>query len=380
MEHRSETSGAIQILPGFVDLHVHFRDPGFSFKETIASGCAAARAGGYAAVCAMPNLNPPPDTLAHLQPQLDLIARDAGAGTTAVPVGAITRGRRGEGELSDMEALAPYVCGFSDDGTGIADGSLMRRAMERAAALQKPIISHCEEKSLLNGGYIHDGAYARAHGHRGICGASEWLPLARDLELARQTGCEYHVCHVSAKESVTLIRQAKQSGVRVTAETAPHYLLLADEDLEEDGRFKMNPPLRAKEDRAALLAGLADGTIDCVATDHAPHTREEKSKGLAGSAFGIVGLETAFPLLYTYLVKPGKLTLETLLTRMAHTPRRLLETWTGRAFPGEYGWDLHARWVIDPDKFCSKGRATPFAGWEVWGQVQPKNRDERRTP
>jgi dihydroorotase len=365
MEQRNEP----HILPGFVDLHVHFREPGFSVKETIRSGARAAKAGGCMAVCAMPNLNPPPDTPAHLQAQLDLIAQQNDV--DIFPVGAITMGQLGEGRLSEMEALAPHVCGFSDDGVGVQNGRLMREAMERAKALGKPIISHCEDKSLLSGGYIHDGAYARAHGHQGICSASEWVPLARDLELARQTGCAYHVCHVSTKESVTLIRQAKREGICVTAETAPHYLLLTEDDLREDGRFKMNPPLRTKEDRAALLESILDGTIDCIATDHAPHTWEEKSRGLAGSAFGIVGLETAFPLLYTYLVKQGMLTLEQLLNLMARNPRRMLESWTGKALPEvTFIWDLDRQWVIDPEQFKSKGRATPFEGWSVCGEVQ----------
>jgi len=337
------------ILPGFVDLHVHFREPGFSSKETVATGSRAAARGGFAAVCAMPNVEPPPDTLEHLRQQLEIISRSAQI--PVIPVGAITAGRRGEGVLSDMERLAPYVCGFSDDGTGIRDGHLMREAMLRAKGCGRPILSHCEDASL------------------GDCPASEWVPLARDLELARQTGCHYHVCHVSTKESVALIRRAKEQGVAVTAETAPHYLLLTEEDREDHGRFKMNPPLRAGEDRAALLAGLLDGTIDCVATDHAPHTPQEKSKGFAGSAFGVVGLETAFPVLYTKLVLPGVIPLEKLVDLMAHTPRRLLESWTGRALPAAAcAWDLEKKYGIDPDKFASMGKSTPFEGWEVYGK------------
>jgi dihydroorotase len=266
-------------------------------------------------------------------------------------VGAITMGRRGEGVLSDMGGLAPHVCGFSDDGTGIRDGRLLREAMERARAAGKPILAHCEDDSL------------------GDCPASEWIPLARDLELARQTGCQYHVCHVSTKESVALIRKAKRSGVSVTCETAPHYLLLTSEDVRDDGRFKMNPPLRAREDMQALLAGLLDGTVDCVATDHAPHTKEEKSRGFAGSAFGIVGLETAFPVLYTKLVREGVLSLEQLTDLMSHNPRRLLESWTGCRITGTYRWDLGKKYVIDPEKFESMGKSTPFEGWEVYGQL-----------
>lgn len=338
------------ILPGFVDLHVHFREPGFSSKETIASGSAAALRGGYAAVCTMPNLDPPPDTLSHLQLQLDLIAQQAKL--PVFPVGAITAGQKGGGVISEMEAIAPFVCGFSDDGVGVNDSFLMREAMERASACGKPVIAHCEDKALGSGP------------------ASEWVPLARDLELARQTGCHYHVCHVSTKESVALIRRAKQTGVTVTAETAPHYLLLTEADVQDDGRFKMNPPLRGEADRQALLDGLIDGTIDCIATDHAPHTQEEKSRGFAGSAFGIVGLETAFPVLYTKLVRTGALSLDLLLERMSRTPRRLLERWMGCEVPAaDYTWDLNKSYTIDPKTFASKGRSTPFAGWEVYGQL-----------
>ncbi|MDR2686653.1 MAG: dihydroorotase [Oscillospiraceae bacterium] len=336
------------ILPGFVDLHVHFREPGFSSKETIASGSRAALRGGYAAVCAMPNLAPPPDTPEHLRLELGIIARDAKI--PVFPVGCITMGRKGEGTLSEMERLAPFVCGFSDDGEGVNDSALMREAMERAGACGKPILSHCEDKRL------------------GSAPASEWAPLARDLELARRTGCHYHVCHVSAKESVELIRRAKRAGAPVTCETAPHYLLLTENDAGDDGRFRMNPPLRAEEDRQALLQGLLDGTIDCVATDHAPHTREEKSRGFARSLNGIVGLETAFPVLYTRLVRPGVLTLEKLAEVMADTPRRLLESWTGRKIEGAYAWDLEASYVIDPETFESMGKSTPFEGWEVYGR------------
>jgi len=335
-----------------VDLHVHFREPGFSAKETVRTGSAAALRGGYAAVVTMPNLAPPPDTPAHLQIQLDLIARDALL--PVIPVWAITMGQKGEGQLSKMDELAPYVCGFSDDGLGLRDGQLMREAMVRAKACGKPILSHCEDSSLPGS-------------------ESEWVPLARDLALARETGCHYHVCHVSAKESVELIRQAKQDGVSVTAETAPHYLLLCGEDIEDDGRYKMNPPIRGRADRDALRAGLRDGTIDCIATDHAPHTRAEKSLGFAGSLNGIVGLETAFPALYTRLVLEGILSLEQLVERMAHAPRRLLERWTGRKFPGECAWDLNAKYTIDPEQFESKGTSTPFAGWEVYGQLTVDN-------
>ncbi|MCL2494978.1 MAG: dihydroorotase [Oscillospiraceae bacterium] len=338
------------ILPGFVDLHVHFREPGFSSKETVASGSRAARRGGYIAVCAMPNLNPPPDTLAHLQVELGIIARNAEI--PVFPVGCITVGQKGEGTLGEMERLAPHVCGFSDDGLGIQDGVLMREAMERAKACGKPILSHCEDTRL------------------GDSPASEYVPLARDLALARETGCHYHICHVSTKESVELIRRAKRDGISVTCETAPHYLLLTNEDVQDDGRFKMNPPLRTEEDRQALLAGLLDGTIDCIATDHAPHTREEKSLGFAGSANGIVGLETAFPVLYTKLVLPGIITLEKLAGVMADNPRRLLESWTGHKIEGTCAWDLEKKYVIDPEKFLSMGKSSPFTGWEVYGRCK----------
>lgn len=357
----------LTVFPGFRDLHVHLREPGFSAKETIAGGTLAALRGGVTRVCAMPNLDPPPDSPEHLAPQLALIRRDAAI--PVYPVGAITRGQRGEGELADMEALAPQVCGFSDDGLGIREGGLMRRAMERAAALGRPILSHCEDLSLVREGYIHEGAYAKAHGHRGICSESEWGPLARDLALARRTRCHYHVCHVSTKESVELIRRAKAEGVNVTAETAPHYLLLTEDDLADDGRFKMNPPLRTSADRAALLEGIRDGTIDIVATDHAPHTAEEKSRGLAGSAFGVVGLETAFALLYTYLVLPGVISLARLVELMSLRPGELLGQWIGQRLPeGDLcAFDLRGAWGIDPRRFAGKGRATPFEGREVYG-------------
>jgi len=346
-----ELRDGLTILPGFVDLHVHFREPGFSSKETVATGSRAAARGGYAAVCAMPNVDPPPDTLVHLQVQMDIISRSAQI--PVFPVGAITMGRRGEGATSEMERLAPHVCGFSDDGTGIRDGRRMREAMERAARCGRPVLSHCEDDSL------------------GDCPASEWVPLARDLELARQTGCHYHVCHVSAKESVALIRRAKEQGVPVTAETAPHYLLLTENECEDDGRFRMNPPLRGEEDRAALIEGVLDGTIDCIATDHAPHAREEKSQGFAGSACGIVGLETAFPVLYTKLVLPGVLSLNKLVDLMARNPRRLLKSWTGRELPAAAcAWDLNKAYSINPDAFASKGRSTPFEGWEVYGECK----------
>ena len=350
------------VFPGFCDVHVHFREPGFSYKETIASGSRAAARGGYTAVCAMPNLNPVPDTPAHLQRELDLI-RDT-ACIAVYPYGAITMEEKGEA-LADLEGLAPYVVAFSDDGRGVQDPDMMRRAMQTARRLGRVIAAHCEDNGLLRGGYIHDGAYARAHGHRGICSESEWRPIARDVALAAETGCAYHVCHISCKESVDIIRRAKTAGVDITCETAPHYLLLCEEDLREDGRFKMNPPLRGRADREALLDGLADGTIDMIATDHAPHSAEEKSRGLEKSAFGIVGLETAFPLLYTYLVQKGVISLEKLIDLLVVAPRRRFGIPPGQEYTV---WDLEATGLIDPADFLSMGRATPFAGWRVQGE------------
>ena len=350
------------IFPGFCDVHVHFREPGFSYKETIATGSRAAARGGYTAVCTMPNLNPVPDSVENLGIQRRLIEETACI--HVYPYGAITIGEQGE-TLSDQEGMAPDVVGFSDDGRGVQSDDMMRQAMLRAKALGKPIVAHCEVNSLLRGGYIHDGDYAKAHGHRGICSESEWGQIARDLKLVRETGCAYHVCHVSAKESIALIRKAKAEGLDVTCETGPHYLVMDDSDLQEDGRFKMNPPLRGKEDREALIHGILDGTIDMIATDHAPHSAEEKSRGLEKSAFGIVGIETAFPILYTCLVKPGILSLNKLLELLCVNPRRRF----GLPLGTDYSiWDLNAAYPIDPKDFLSKGRATPFAGWQVNGK------------
>ena len=350
------------IFPGFCDVHVHFREPGFSYKETIATGSRAAARGGYTAVCTMPNLNPVPDSVENLRVQRRLIEETACI--HVYPYGAITIGEQGEA-LSDLEGMAPDVVGFSDDGRGVQSDDLMRQAMLRAKALGKPIVAHCEVNSLLRGGYIHDGDYAKAHGHRGICSESEWGQIARDLQLVKETGCAYHVCHVSAKESVALIRKAKAEGLDVTCETGPHYLVMDDSDLQEDGCFKMNPPLRGKEDREALIHGILDGTIDMIATDHAPHSAEEKSRGLEKSAFGIVGIETAFPILYTCLVKPGILSLNKLLELLCVNPRRRF----GLPLGTDYSiWDLNAAYPIDPEDFLSKGRATPFAGWQVNGK------------
>ena len=359
------------IFPGFCDVHVHFREPGFSYKETMETGSRASARGGYTTVCTMPNLNPVPDSLEHLNAQLERIR--SGACIQVVPYGAITVGEQGE-TLADLEAMAPYVAGFSDDGRGVQSEELMRQAMLRAKALGKPIVAHCEDNSLLRGGYIHDGAYAKAHGHRGICSESEWGPIARDLKLVKETGVSYHVCHISTKESVELIRQAKAEGLDVTCETGPHYLVMDDSMLEENGRFKMNPPLRSKEDREALVQGLLDGTIDMIATDHAPHSAEEKARGLEKSAFGVVGIETAFPIIYTYLVKPGILPLERAVDLLCANPRKRFGLTLGRDFSV---WDLDAESTVDPKDFLSMGKATPFEGWKVSGRCLATIRDGR---
>ena len=349
-------------FPGFCDVHVHFREPGFSYKETIRSGCAAAARGGYTAVCTMPNLSPVPDSGENLKVQTDLIKRDAFI--HVLPYGAITVDEKGE-ELSDLEAMAPDVVAFSDDGRGVQSDDMMLDAMRRVKALGKMIVAHCEVNSLLRGGYIHDGEYARAHGHRGICSESEYAQIERDLKLVRETGCAYHVCHISAKESVELIRRAKAEGLDVSCETAPHYLLLDDSMLQEEGRFKMNPPIRDKADREALIQGILDGTIDMIATDHAPHSAGEKSRGLEKSAFGIVGLETAFPLLYTGLVKTGIISLQKLVELLSIRPRQRFRIPLGNDF---CLWDLESSYIIDPERFASLGRATPFAGMSVQGR------------
>ncbi len=350
------------IVPGLCDVHVHFREPGFSYKETIASGSAAAAHGGYTAVCTMPNLSPVPDCAEHLKAQLDAI--DKSAVIEVIPYGAITVGEKGE-ELSDMESMADNVCAFSDDGRGVQNDGMMREAMAKAKRLGKIIAAHCEDNSLLFGGYIHDGEYAKAHGHRGISSESEYRQIERDLRLAEETGCAYHVCHISTKESVELIRQAKARGVDVTSETAPHYLVLCEEDMREDGRFKMNPPLRSREDKQALIEGIKDGTIDMIATDHAPHSAEEKGRGLEKSLMGVVGLETAFPVLYTELVKKNIITLERLVELMSFKPKERFEIDTGCDF-AVFGID--EPYKTDPNEFLSMGRATPFAGREVFGR------------
>lgn len=350
------------IVPGLCDVHVHFREPGFSYKETIVSGSAAAAHGGYTAVCTMPNLDPVPDSAEHLQVQLDAIKR--GAAIKVLPYGAITVGEKGE-KLADMEAMSDKVCAFSDDGKGVQNDEMMREAMTAAKRLGKIIAAHCEDNSLLLGGYIHDGEYARMHGHRGISSASEYKQIERDLRLAEETGCAYHVCHISTKESVELIRQAKAHGVNVTCETAPHYLVLCDEDMQEDGRFKMNPPLRSREDKEALIEGIKDGTIDMIATDHAPHSAEEKGRGLEKSLMGVVGLETAFPVLYTELVMKNIITLDRLVELMSFKPKERFGIDTNNDFAV---FDISEAYKIDPEDFLSMGRATPFAGREVFGR------------
>ncbi len=357
-------SSEYTVFPGFCDVHVHFRDPGFLYKEDMATGSSSAIHGGYTAVCTMPNLNPVPDSIEHLKEQTDKIKSDAKI--AVYPYGAITVGEKGE-VMADLEGMAPDCIAFSDDGKGVQDDGMMREAMIRAKKLGKIIAAHCEVNDLLFGGYIHDGEYAKAHGHRGICSASEYKQIERDLKLADETGCAYHVCHISTRESVELIRQAKKSGVNVTCETGPHYLVLCDSDLKEDGRFKMNPPLRSREDMEALIEGITDGTIDMIATDHAPHSAEEKAKGLEKSAFGIVGLETALPVMYTYLVKTGIITLDKLADLMCYNPRERF----GIPMGTDYSvWALDEKFTVNPDEFFSKGRATPFAGTELYGKIK----------
>ena len=349
------------VFPGFCDVHVHLREPGFSYKETIKTGTLAAARGGYTAICSMPNVNPVPDSIKSLSVQREIIEKDAGI--SVYPYAAITKGERGE-ELSDIKSLAPFCVAFSDDGRGVSSEDMMRFAMAKAKAFGKIVAAHCEVDGLLNGGYIHDGEYAKTHGHKGICSESEYLQVERDVRLAKETGAKYHVCHVSAAESVEIIRKAKSDGVDITCETAPHYLVLDENDLKESGNFKMNPPLRSAADRRALIAGIQDGTIDMIATDHAPHSAEEKSKGLSGSAFGVVGLETAFPVLYTHLVKTGIITLNKLIDLMVINPRKRFNI----PYDGFSVWDLNTESVVDPQQFLSMGKATPFAGMRVFGE------------
>ena len=350
------------VFPGFCDVHVHFREPGFSYKETMETGSKASARGGYTDVCTMPNLNPVPDNREHLAQQLKLIRNHAVI--HVYPYGAITVGENGE-ELAALEEMAADVIAFSDDGRGVQSDELMRRAMEKAKELGKMVVAHCEVNELLHGGYIHDGEYAKLHGHKGICSESEYAQIARDLKLVEEIGCKYHVCHISTKESVELIRQAKARGVDVTCETAPHYLILNDMQLQDEGRFRMNPPIRSEEDRQALIRGIQDGTIDMIATDHAPHSTEEKSKGLAGSAFGIVGIETAFAAMYTHMVLPGIITLEKLIDLLTVNPRNRFSIPCGESYTV---WDLEKEVKVDPNEFLSMGKATPFEGWVLKGE------------
>lgn len=358
------------LLPGLIDVHTHLREPGFTYKETIFTGSMAGAKGGYTSICAMPNLNPTPDNLEHLQIELDAIKKDSKI--HVYPYGTITVGEKGE-ELANLEEMANYVIAFSDDGHGVQSEEMMLKAMNEAKRLGKMIVAHCEDNTLLNGGYIHDGEYAKLHGHRGICSQSEWGPIKRDIELSRKSGCHYHVCHISTKESVELIRKAKKEGVNITCETGPHYLTLNDMDLQEEGRFKMNPPIRSEEDRLALIEGIKDGTIDMIITDHAPHSKEEKSKGLEGSAMGVVGLEVAFPVLYTKLVKTGIITLEKLIELMNTNPRKIFKIGT-EIKVGEKAdltiYDLNENYNIDSNTFVSMGKATPFDGNNVYGKCK----------
>ena len=355
-------SNNIAILPGLCDVHVHFREPGFSYKETIKSGSIASAKGGFTAVCTMPNLNPVPDSVEHLKQQTDIIEKDAVIGV--YPYGSITVGQKGE-QLADLDGMAKDCIAFSDDGKGVQDDDMMRSAMLKAKSLGKTIVAHCEVNSLLNGGYIHDGEYAKAHGHRGICSKSEYAQVERDIQLVKETGVAYHVCHISTKETVELIRKAKKQGLNVTCETAPHYLILDDSMLKEDGKFKMNPPIRSKADRDALIEGILDGTIDMIATDHAPHSAEEKAKGLKDSVFGIVGIETSFALMYTYFVKTGKLTLERLVELMSTNPAKRFNI----DIDGDFSvWSLDKEWVVNPQEFLSKGKSTPFEGYSLYAE------------
>lgn len=364
-----DISGCV-VFPGFADVHVHLREPGFSYKETIKSGSMACARGGYTNVCTMPNLNPTPDCKENLNLQLEIIKRDAAINVH--PIGTITKGEMGN-ELSKMEEMAENVVGFSDDGRGVQSEGLMLSAMEKAKALGKPIVAHCEDNSLLKGGYIHDGEYAKLNNHRGICSESEWGPIKRDIELVKKTGVKYHVCHISTKESVELIRKAKADGVDITCETGPHYLVMNDMMLKDEGRFKMNPPIRSEEDRLALVEGLKDGTIDCIATDHAPHSAEEKSRGLEKSAMGVVGIETAFPVVYTKLVKTGIIPLSTVIKALTTNPKQRFKIGNNleEGCPADFTvFDLEEEYIIDPKDFVSKGKATPFENEKVYGRCK----------
>ena len=357
------------VAPAFVDVHVHLREPGFGYKERIATGTMAAARGGYTTVCSMPNLNPVPDSVESLKAQQDIIDRDAKI--EVLPYAAITIGRKGE-ELVDIASLKGKVCAFSDDGSGVQVDGMMERAMTEAVKYDQLIAAHCEVEELLQGGYIHDGEYAKLNGHKGICSESEWAQVKRDIEIAEKVGCRYHVCHISTKETVALVREAKARGVKVTCETGPHYLIFTDMDLEEDARWKMNPPLRSAEDRAALIEGIKDGTIDMIATDHAPHSVEEKSKGLKDSAMGIVGLETAFAALNTHLVRKGVISLERLIELMSYNPRRVFRI-EGGIEVGDRAdivlLDTEKAWRVDSEKFYSMGKISMFDGRDMVGDI-----------
>lgn len=362
-------SSKFNIIPGLADVHVHLREPGFSYKETILTGTKAAAKGGFTLVAAMPNLNPVPDSAKHLKIELDRIEKNRAI--KVLPYGSITVGEKGK-ELRDMAGMAKDVIAFSDDGKGVQNSEMMEKAMTVAKELNKPIVAHCEVESLLNGGYIHDGEYAKLHGHKGISSASEYEEVIRDINLSEKTGCQFHACHVSTKESVDAIRQAKAKGLKVSGETGSHYLAFTDMDLQESGNWKMNPPIRSEEDRQALIKGVRDGTIECIITDHAPHSREEKSKGLAGSSMGVVGLETSFAAVNTYMVEKGYISFEKLVEVMSINPRKIfgLESGIQIGKPADITIvDPKAKWVVNPEEFISMGKATPFAGKTLTGKV-----------
>ena len=355
-------SDNIVVLPGFCDVHVHFREPGFSYKETIKTGSLSAANGGYTDVCTMPNLNPVPDSVENIKKQIEIIERDAVIGVH--PYASITVGQKGE-VLSDLDGMKDLCIAYSDDGRGVQSDEMMEAAMVKAKANGKMIVAHCEVNDLLFGGYIHDGEFCKLHGMKGICSESEWKQVERDLNLVRKTGCSYHVCHISTKETVELIRQAKKEGLDVTCETGPHYLVYNDMDLKDEGRFKMNPPIRSEADRQALVEGILDGTIDMIATDHAPHSAEEKSKGLSGSNMGVVGLETAFAVMYTNFVKTGVMSLEKLVELMSENPRKRFGIELGCSYTV---FDLDKSFTVNPQEFLSMGKATPFEGVTLFGE------------
>ena len=352
----------IVVFPGFCDVHVHFREPGFSYKETVKTGSLSAANGGYTDVCTMPNLKPAPDTVENISLQLDIIKKDAKIGVH--PLGTITKGQNGA-ELADFDGMKDLAVAFSDDGRGVQSDEMMEAAMKKAKELDKIIVAHCEVNSLLFGGYIHDGEFCRINGMKGISSESEWAQVKRDIEFVKKIGCKYHVCHISTKETVEFIRQAKRDGVDITCETGPHYLVLNDMQINDEGRFKMNPPIRSETDRLALVEGIKDGTIDMIATDHAPHSKEEKSKGLSGSNMGVVGLETAFAVMYTHFVKTGEISMEKLLELMVYNPRKRFGIELGNSYTV---FDLGKKFTVDPEKFLSMGKATPFEGNELYGE------------